>query len=136
MTSSTGRSPGDAQIQIEIPDGLEVKADPELLGRATGNLVRNAIRYAGHSGVIEIGAERSNGHVLFRVSDSGPGVPEEVLSRLFDPFFRPDASRARESGGAGLGLAIVKTCVEACGGTVSAILRQPHGLEVTMTLDG
>lgn len=127
---------GDAQIRVAIPDGLEVKADPELLGRATGNLIRNAVRYAGDSGSIEISAERSNGHILLRVSDSGPGVPEKVLARLFDPFFRPDASRARESGGAGLGLAIVKTCVEACGGTVSATLREPHGLEVTMTLPG
>jgi two-component system sensor histidine kinase CpxA len=62
-------------------------------------------------------------------------VPEEALPRLFDPFYRPDASRARESGGTGLGLAIVKSCVEACGGTASASLRQPTGLEITLRLD-
>jgi two-component system sensor histidine kinase CpxA len=53
---------------------------------------------------------------------------------LFDPFFRPEAARTRESGGAGLGLAIVKSCVEACGGTVSVRNVTPHGLQVDLRL--
>jgi two-component system sensor histidine kinase CpxA len=126
--------PAPDEVRVEIPERLEVLADPDLLGRALGNLVRNARRYAGGAGAIEISAERSDGQIIVRVSDSGPGVPEAALPRLFDPFYRPDASRTRESGGTGLGLAIVKTCVEACGGTVSASLRQPAGLEVTIRL--
>jgi len=123
---------GSAPVRMEVPEGIFALADAELLGRALGNLVRNAVRYAGDSGPIEIRAARNEGQVLLRVYDSGPGVPEEAIERLFEPFYRPDAARTRESGGTGLGLAIVRTCVEACGGTVSASLRQPKGLEVAI----
>jgi two-component system, OmpR family, sensor histidine kinase CpxA len=68
------------------------------------------------------------------VRDHGAGVPEDALPRLFDPFYRPDAARSRESGGVGLGLAIVKSCVEACGGTVAARNREEGGLEVALLL--
>jgi two-component system sensor histidine kinase CpxA len=61
-------------------------------------------------------------------------VPEEALAQLFDPFYRVDVSRARETGGTGLGLAIVKTCVESCGGRVTCANRAPHGLEVAVRL--
>jgi two-component system sensor histidine kinase CpxA len=53
---------------------------------------------------------------------------------LFDPFYRVDTARARETGGTGLGLAIVKTCIDACGGTVSAKNVEPQGLEIVITL--
>ena len=66
--------------------------------------------------------------------DEGPGVPEESLERIFDPFYRVEESRSRESGGVGLGLAIVKTCVEACDGTVTAHNLTPKGLEVRVAL--
>jgi two-component system sensor histidine kinase CpxA len=104
------------------------------LSRALSNLIRNAVRYAGHAGPIEISAERLADGIAIRVSDSGPGVPPSELSRIFDPFYRVEASRSRETGGAGLGLAIVKTCVEACRGTVQARNRNPTGLEVTLRL--
>jgi len=68
------------------------------------------------------------------VADCGPGIPEEALSQIFDPFFRLDSSRSRDTGGFGLGLAIVKTCIEACGGSVVARNRQPSGLQVEITL--
>jgi two-component system, OmpR family, sensor histidine kinase CpxA len=72
--------------------------------------------------------------VITRVTDSGPGVPQEFLQRLFDPFFRVDDARTREAGGVGLGLTIVKTCLEACGGSVNCANRVPPGLEVTVRL--
>jgi two-component system sensor histidine kinase CpxA len=68
------------------------------------------------------------------VTDCGPGVSEKLLQRLFDPFFRVDDARTRESGGVGLGLTIVKTCIEACGGSVVCRNRQPSGLEVLVRL--
>jgi two-component system sensor histidine kinase CpxA len=61
-------------------------------------------------------------------------VPEASLQQIFDPFFRAEASRSRDTGGVGLGLAIVKTCVEACQGTVSARNLAPQGLEVQIAL--
>jgi two-component system sensor histidine kinase CpxA len=124
----------DANIRIEGIASLMAVADPDLLQRAFANLIRNAIRYAGPQGPITISANRDADAVVVKVADSGPGVPDDFLQRLFDPFFRVDDARTREAGGVGLGLTIVKTCVEACGGTVTCANRQPSGLEVTVRL--
>jgi two-component system sensor histidine kinase CpxA len=121
-------------MEIQIPGTLQALAAPGLLGRAVANLIRNAVRYAGEAGPIEVRAESREGTVFLMVSDSGPGVPEETLPKLFDPFYRLDVSRSRDTGGVGLGLAIVKTCVEACGGSVMARNRAPSGLQVEITL--
>jgi two-component system, OmpR family, sensor histidine kinase CpxA len=124
----------DAQVQLQIPDGLAVLAQPELLFRALANLVRNAVRYAGQAGPITVSASRKDAAAVLTVADQGPGVPEASLQQIFDPFFRAESSRSRETGGVGLGLAIVKTCVEACQGTVTARNRTPRGLEIQVVL--
>jgi two-component system sensor histidine kinase CpxA len=124
----------EARIDVAIPDDLRANADPDLLCRAVSNLLRNAVKYAGDAGPVEVHAERNGGEVVLAIADHGPGVPEEALPKLFDPFYRVDASRARETGGTGLGLAIVKTCVESCGGTVKCENRAPHGLRAVLTL--
>ena len=142
-------------IALDVPATLTVLAEPDLLARALGNVFRNAVRYAAPVGVAAEGAHsfrplqhpdgsptgpivvaaRSDGaHAVVTVTDSGPGVPEAALHRLFDPFFRPEAARTRETGGTGLGLAIVKSCIEACGGTVTVRNVQPTGLQVEFTL--
>jgi len=123
-----------AQIRLNIPGDLCVLAEPELLVRSLSNLLRNAIRYAGQAGPINVSAQRENQHVLLTVTDSGPGVPEAELEHIFDPFYRLDPSRASMTGGVGLGLAIVRTCVESCRGTVTCHNRQPSGLEVVLKL--
>jgi two-component system sensor histidine kinase CpxA len=121
-------------IRSAVPADLLVKAEPDLLCRALSNLLRNAVKYAGEDGPVEAAAERVGRDVILTLSDDGPGVPEAALAQIFDPFYRVDISRARETGGAGLGLAIVKTCVESCGGRVSCHNRAPHGLSVVITL--
>ncbi len=122
-------------VGVSMDESLRVCAEPDLLGRALGNAVRNAVRYAGEDGPITILAVPSGEEtVLLTVSDHGPGVPPDAIDRLFDPFFRPEAARTRETGGTGLGLAIVKSCVEACGGQVAARNREPRGLELVFTL--
>jgi two-component system, OmpR family, sensor histidine kinase CpxA len=121
-------------IQTEVAEDLLAMAQPELLVRALSNLLRNALRYAGDAGPVEISARCENGDILLAVADHGPGVPEEHLPKLFDPFFRVDPSRDRSTGGVGLGLTIVKTCVAACNGSVLCRNRQPHGLEVLIRL--
>ena len=105
-----------------------------MLQRALGNLIRNAIRYAGDAGPIHVTAEPRGEELHITVADEGPGIPEAALPKIFDPFYRLDEARTKESGGVGLGLAIVKTCVEACNGTVTAANREPKGLAVTIAL--
>ena len=130
----TREAPGRQQIEIQIDSSLQALAEPELLSRAVANLVRNALRYAGDAGPITLSATPDADQLVLVVADHGPGVPEEMLGQIFDPFFRLEASRSRDTGGIGLGLAIVKTCVEACQGKVTARNRQPTGLEVEIVL--
>jgi two-component system sensor histidine kinase CpxA len=124
-------TPAD-EVRVSIPGETRVSADPELLTRALANLVRNARQHAATP--VAITATRSGDDVSILVADDGPGVPEDELPRIFDAFYRLDASRTRATGGSGLGLAIVKTCVESCCGTVTARNREPHGLEVRVLL--
>ena len=124
----------DAEIVTEVDPGIRVVASSELLTRALANLVRNAVKYAGNAGPIYVSVERRKDVVQIEVRDNGPGVPEDLIDRLFEPFFRPEPSRDRASGGVGLGLAIVKTCVDACKGNVSAANLEPNGFAVTITL--
>jgi two-component system sensor histidine kinase CpxA len=124
----------EVEIRVQVPPGLTVCADGKLVTRAVSNLLRNAVRYAGKDGPITVKAWSEKKEAVVRVSDSGPGVDEEILDRLFEPFYRPEPSRNRKSGGAGLGLAIVKTCVDACQGSVAAKNMQPRGFEVSIRL--
>lgn len=131
-----GREAPGHLVRVEVEEDLHVMVQPELLTRAIANLIRNALRYAGGSGEIVLSASQlAPDTVEVRVRDYGPGIPDTVLERIFDPFYRVEPDRARTTGGSGLGLAIVRTCVEACGGTVSARNAQP-GLEVILRLRG
>jgi two-component system sensor histidine kinase CpxA len=122
------------EIRNEAPEELSATIDPELIVRAVSNLLRNAVRYAGDAGPITVSARALDGEVELSVADSGPGVPEDELPKLFDPFYRVDTSRARETGGVGLGLSIVKTCVETCHGSVICRNREAGGFEAVMRL--
>jgi two-component system sensor histidine kinase CpxA len=121
-------------IQTRIEEDLRAMADPEYLFRALANVVRNAVRYAGDAGPIEVSGRRRDDRVQIRVADNGPGIPEEELENVFRAFYRPEFARTRETGGMGLGLAIVRDSVEACGGHVECRNRSPHGLEVLIDL--
>ncbi len=128
------REAGDAAVTSSIAEHLTALADPDLLARALRNVIRNAVRYAAAAGPVTIAATTTGDGVLVSVCDCGPGVPENVLHRLFDPFFRPESARTRETGGTGLGLTIVKSCVEACRGTVSLRNLAPRGFCVEIRL--
>jgi len=123
-----------AAVEMVLEDGLKAMADPESLSRAIANLVRNALRYAGDAGPIEVAARNESGEVAITVADRGPGIPENDVDRVFSPFYRVEASRNRDSVGVGLGLSIVKNCVDACKGTVRCRNRVPMGLEVEIRL--
>lgn len=124
----------ETPVEVSVDEKLNVLADPEYLFRALSNIVRNAIRYAGHAGPIRISARPQEGAVSIAVADAGPGVPETELEEIFAPFYRLDPARSQETGGLGLGLAIVRACVEACRGAVRCRNLQPSGLEVEVRL--
>ena len=123
------------RIEVTIGPAAEtVRADPAKLHDALRNLVANAITYAPEQSTIRIDAERNGARVAISVSDEGPGIPDEDLSRVFERFYRVDKSRARDPGGTGLGLAIVKHLVELHGGTVRAENGPERGARFTMTI--
>jgi len=128
------REAAAVEVEAKLPDGLSVWSDPTLLGRAIGNLVRNASIHAGPRPKVVIAAEEDARSVHISVSDNGPGVPAEELARIFEPFYRIDRSRSRDTGGSGLGLAIVRTAIEACGGETSATLPDGGGFSVRLTV--
>lgn len=124
----------DMEVNVEMDAGLSCLGDELLIERALGNVLRNCSRYAAGSGPVMVRVKRVGQHVVILVQDNGPGVPPEDLARLTEPFYRPETSRSRESGGVGLGLAIVRACIEACGGTVMARNRASGGFEVELKL--
>lgn len=124
----------DLEIKIDFDVEIKVWANRSLLSRALSNVLRNAVRYSGEKGGITLTADTKKEWIIIRIIDSGKGVPEDDLGRIFDPLYRVEKDRARQTGGTGLGLAIVKTCLEACGGRVTAKNLQPRGFEIAFTL--
>lgn len=125
--------PGQA-ADIRIPQGLAARCDRALLARAVANVLRNARVHAGDTCRLAIAGRTDGTWVELTIADDGPGIGETELPRLFEPFYRPDASRSRDSGGAGLGLAIVRAGIEASGGSVRAEAVRPHGLALVFRL--
>lgn len=112
----------DKKLRLELitPPNLPcVNADEDLIGQVFINLVDNAIKYTPENGAVTIRIREEDGMLVTRVTDTGPGIPEESLGRLFERFYRVDKARSRELGGTGLGLAIVKHIVESHGGAVA-----------------
>lgn len=134
IVSVIAREAPEADVQLNVPNELQVHSLRDALDRAIGNILRNAARYAADSGPIQIRADQQGGNINIRISDQGPGVPPETLPRLFEPFYRPETARRRSTGGSGLGLAITRRCIEACGGTVTASLCEPNGLEIAISI--
>ena len=126
-------------VQTAIAPGeWKVRGNASLLHSALENVVRNAIRYTqeGSSVLVELaGEERVGVHeAVLRVNDSGPGVPPDALEKLFEPFYRLDDARGRQTGGVGLGLAITERAVRFHGGKVKAFNREGGGLTVEIRL--
>jgi signal transduction histidine kinase len=125
----------DQLVEIRVgPDAENVPADPSKIHDAVRNLVANASTYAPEHTTIQFVTRREGGKVALIVTDEGPGIPEEALSRVFERFYRVDKSRARDPGGTGLGLAIVRHLVELHGGEVVAANRPEGGAQFTILL--
>lgn len=117
-------------------DGAPVRLplNAGLIRSAVENVVRNAVRHTAAGTSVDVEVSRSGGHILVRVTDHGPGVPEEELENLFLPFYRLEEARDRKSGGTGLGLAIAWRAVHLHGGTITARNGTEGGLVVEIVL--
>lgn len=134
IRAAIAREAAADRVTVHLAPGLRAHADADLLARALGNLLRNAVRYAGSAGPITVTASREGQRAILLVDDEGPGVPPADVDRLGEPFFRPELARTRESGGVGLGLAIVRQSVTACQGEVRFSNRSPRGFRAEVRL--
>jgi signal transduction histidine kinase len=123
---------GGVRITWRAPEGLAVRADHDRLRQAIGNLVDNAVKYTPRGGSVEIEATRDGGYAVICVRDTGVGIAERDLPRIWDRLYRGDQSRATR--GLGLGLSLVRASVEAQGGTVSVESTPGRGSVFTIRL--
>ncbi len=125
-------------LELDIASSLPaIEADPGRITQVLTNILDNALRHTPEGGRIILSARGANGQVELAIQDSGPGLKEEDLRRIFDRFYRTDASRQRDGdspAGSGLGLAIAKSIVQAHGGQVSAESEAGRGLKVIVSL--
>lgn len=119
------------QVALKGHAGMALLGRPLDLRRCLGNLIDNAVKYGRE---VRVCVDRINGAARVRIRDSGPGIPAGELGRVFDPFYRVETSRSRESGGTGLGLTIARNIAEQHGGSITLANHPEGGLEVTLVL--
>jgi two-component system sensor histidine kinase CpxA len=135
----------DAQFEVEsrgcqvsLCESFEtlVNANALLLRSAIENVIRNAVKYTKPGTAVEISMRKDTGKpdIIIQVRDHGPGVPEEMLPHLFEPFVRVEEARDRPSGGHGLGLAIADRAIRLYGGEIAARNEPDDGLSVIIRL--
>ncbi len=123
----------DAGLQLSLSGAAAapIAAYPQSIKRCIENLVDNALKYGG---AVRIALAQTPTETRVMVSDNGPGIPDSELEKVFEPFYRLDASRNRDTGGSGLGLSISRSIARAHGGDVLLRNLAPHGLEATLLL--
>ncbi|MEK1852729.1 MAG: ATP-binding protein [Phyllobacterium sp.] len=120
----------DMKVEAQGMKALSIGASPMALKRALRNLIING---ATHGKGAKVAMEHHGDVAVVTIADSGPGIPSELLDRVFEPFFRVDISRRKAIAGAGLGLAIAKEIIERFGGTITVANRKPAGLLQTVS---
>jgi two-component system sensor histidine kinase CpxA len=123
----------NVQIETHMRSTAIVEGDRELLRRAIENVLRNAIRFAPTESCVIVRVDDGDRRVRISIRDHGPGVPEDLLARIFDPFFRTDESRDSAGGGVGLGLSIARRSVLLHRGEITASNAGP-GLQVSIRI--
>jgi signal transduction histidine kinase len=127
-------APADVSLVVDAPAGLVASGDAERVHQVVGNLVENAVRHSPRPGRVTIAAAPAGSSVRIAVADEGPGIPEDEADRVFERFYRADAARSTDGGGAGLGLAIARWIVDLHGGTIRVENAEPHGCRMVVEL--
>ena len=123
-----------AELTYDAAGECTVLATRDEIHQVIYNLTDNAVKYSGTGGIVQVSLRREGDWVALKVTDNGPGIPEEDINRVFERFYRVDKARSRESGGTGLGLAIAKQIVESHGGTIGFDSEYGKGSVVTLYL--
>ena len=118
-------------VTLEVVGAASVIADPLSIERLVQNLIDNGVR---HGGAAAIRLERADGMAVVTVADQGPGLPPELVERVFEPFVRGEPSRNRQTGGTGLGLTIARSIAERHGGRLVLANRAGGGLDARFTM--
>jgi signal transduction histidine kinase len=124
-------------VTLDGKSALWVMARPTALRRCLTNLIDNAVKYGYYAHITvqrEPAGPDGDASARIRIRDGGPGIPADKLDKVFDPFYRIETSRSRDTGGTGLGLTIARNIAEQHGGTLELANRPDGGLEVTLTL--
>jgi K+-sensing histidine kinase KdpD len=125
---------GQSSIELEIEAGLKMHADRIMVESIIGNLVENALKYAGRDKTITIYAHSNDKQVVFGVKDVGPGIPKEEKVEIFKKFYRSQNEETRSQKGTGLGLFIVSRLVFLQNGTIQCLDNKPQGTDFQITL--
>ena len=120
------------RVKAQIPKDVTINGDPEKMNRALSNILDNAVKYNCDGGEIHLNLERNDKTVRLGVSNTGPGIPEHEIDRVFEQFYRVEGSRSSQYGGSGLGLAIVKRIIELHGGSVK--MESKKGVWTKLTI--
>lgn len=118
----------EKRMSLNLSSNTRLKADPERLHQLLVILLDNALKYTGEHDGIRISTYAKDNKAFIEVSDTGIGISEEGLSRIFDRFYREDRARSREQGGSGLGLSIAQWIVHSHHGTIQALHNEPKGV--------
>jgi two-component system, OmpR family, sensor histidine kinase BaeS len=124
----------ELQLETNIDSPVTINGDEGRLQQLFTNLLENCVRYTQTSGTVRVRCRNVSDEVVIEIEDSGPGVPPDLLPRIFERFVRAEASRNRSHGGAGLGLAICRNIVEAHGGNIAACAAPLGGLLISIRL--
>lgn len=121
------------KVSFSGPDRLIYPCRPAVLKRALANVIDNAVKFGGNA-YVELRDEDES--IAIIVEDAGPGIPEAEIESVFDPFYRIEDSRSRDTGGVGLGLSVARSVIDAHGGHIALANRPEGGLCVTIALPG
>ena len=120
-------------VRTYFSGGCLVLGERDNVSQIVLNLMENAVKYNNPEGRVDVYVYPENESVILRVEDTGPGVPEEDMPRIFERFFRIDRARSRQTGGTGLGLAIVRRSVDLCGAEITCENRDSGGMRFVVT---
>lgn len=125
----------NVQFQRQFTDeSLFVEIDPDKMTQVIDNIISNALKYSPDGGTVCFGIEKAEDDIIVSIADEGMGIPQDMVKRIFDRFYRADRARSRAMGGTGLGLAIAKEMIQAHGGTIWAESEEGKGTTIFFTL--